>query len=86
MSREEFFKHFNQICNISLFTVHSSMMSKLQFSNEGFENISTKISLDYKNFNVRLSSRKNLCIKNDSLINKVDIHTMFKESLRVKYN
>lgn len=84
MSQEEFVKYFNQICNICLFTVHSTMTSKFQSTLEGygFEN-SSKIAYEYKSFNIRISSRKNLLIKSDTLVNKIDILTIFKESLNV---
>ena len=84
MSQEEFVKYFHQMCNISLFTVHSSMTSNVQYSINGFENSSNLIQ-DYKSVNIRISSRKHLQIKKDSLLNKVDIFNYFKESLTV-YN
>ena len=84
MSQEEFVKYFHQMCNISLFTVHSSMTSNVQYSINGFENSSNLIQ-DYKSVNIRISSRKHLQIRKDSLLNKVDIFNYFKETLTV-YN
>lgn len=84
MSQEEFLKFFNQMCNISLFTVHSLMTTKIQYSVDGFENSSNLVQ-DYKTLNIRISSRKHLLIKKDSLLTKVDIFNYYKESLTV-YN
>jgi hypothetical protein len=84
LSHEEFVKYFHQMCNISLFTVHYSMNSKVQYSIDGFENSSNLIQ-DYKSVNIRISSRKHLQINKDSLSNKVDIFNYFKETLTV-YN
>jgi len=82
MSPEEFTLYFNQICNISLFTVHSVMNTKFHSNVDRFEN-SSNIAYEYKSFNIRISSRKNLMIKSDTLVNKIDIFTIFKESLIV---
>lgn len=60
------------------------MNSKIQFTLEGFENSSNLVQ-DYKSFNIRISSRKHMLIKKDTLLNKVDIFTFFKESLTVNF-
>lgn len=61
------------------------MSSKMQYSIDGFENSSNLVQ-DYKSINIRISSRKHLQIKKDSLLNKVDIFNYYKESLIVNNN
>lgn len=81
MSKEEFIRYFHQFCNICLFTIHSMLTSNT--SQPGFESSSTAIH-EYKSFNIRFSSRKTLMIKRDALVTKIDILSIFKETLTVR--
>jgi hypothetical protein len=82
LDRELFLKVLNNIFHISLITVHSDMMKKLEIKFITLEN--PKITTYSKSLNVRHSIRKKSLIDNEPLI-KTDVHALFVEAFKVNW-
>jgi hypothetical protein len=83
LDRDLFIKVLNNIFHISLITVHSDMMKKLEVNFITLEN--PTITSYIKTINIRHSSRKKNLIESELLI-KSDVHSLFIGAFKVLFN